>query len=114
MWGYHASKVWYLTHAANHYHCIRVLMADTGGKRITNTFQFKHPAIPVPEITATNRFIDTTTILTATIAGIEDAPPNKMDAIQSLLLLLGKVALLPPPTPSILPTPQPPTPNPIG
>jgi hypothetical protein len=110
-WGYHASKAWYLSHAANHYCCIQVLMADTGGKRITNTSQFKRHAIPVPEITATNRINDATTRLTAATAGIQDAPPNEMEAIQSLCtLLLGKVAPLPPPTPSILPTPPPPTP----
>jgi hypothetical protein len=45
-------------------------MADTGGEMITNTFQFKHHAIPVPEITATNQIIDATTRLTATIAGV--------------------------------------------
>jgi hypothetical protein len=60
---------------------------------------------------ATNRIINSITRLTATIAGIQDAPPDKMEAIQSLCtLLLGKVAQLPPPTPSILPTPPPPTP----
>jgi hypothetical protein len=86
-------------------------MADTGGKRITDTFQFKHHPIPVPEIMATDRIIDATERLTAAIAGIQDAPPNKMEAIQSLCtLLLDKVALLPPPAPSILPTPQEPTP----
>jgi hypothetical protein len=86
-------------------------MADTGGERITDTFRFKSHAIPVPEITATNRIIDTTTRLTAAIAGIQDAPPIFFSAIQSLCtLLLGKVALLPPPSPSILPPPPPPTP----
>jgi hypothetical protein len=86
-------------------------MADTGGERITDTSRFKHHAIPVPEITATDRIIDTTTGLTAAIAGVQDAPPNKMEAIQSLCtLLLGKVTPLPLPTPSILPTPSPPTP----
>jgi hypothetical protein len=81
------------------------------GKRITETFLFKHHAIPVPEITATDRIIDATTGLTAAIAGIQDSPPNKMEAIQSLCtLLLGKVALLPPPTPSVLAIPPPPTP----
>ncbi len=106
MWGYHAPKAWYLSHAANHYQCIQVLMADTGGKRITDTFRFKHHAIPVLEITATNRIIDATTRLTAAIAGIQEAPPNKMEAIQSLCtLLLGYIEPLPPPAPSILPTP---------
>jgi hypothetical protein len=86
-------------------------MAGTGGERITDTFQFKHHAISVPDITATDRIIDTTTRLTAAIAGIQDAPPDKMEVIQSLCTLLpGKIALLPPPTPSILPTPPPPTP----
>ena len=46
------------------------LMVDTGGERITDKFCFKHHAIPGPEITATNRIIDATTRLTATIAGI--------------------------------------------
>jgi hypothetical protein len=108
-WGYHASKAWYLSHATKHYRCIRVLMADTGSKRITNTFLFKHHAIPVLDITATDRIINATTRLTTAIAGGQDAPPKEMEAIQSLCtLLLGKVAPLPPPTPSILPTPPPP------
>jgi hypothetical protein len=86
-------------------------MTKTGGERITDTFRFMHHAIPVPEITATNRIINTTTRLTAAIASIQDAPPNKMEAIQFLCtLLLGKVALLPPWSPSILPPPPPPTP----
>jgi hypothetical protein len=81
-------------------------MADTGGKRITHRFWFKHHAIPVPEITATDRIIDATTRLTAAIAGIQEAPPDKMEAIRSLCtLLLGKFALLPPTAPIILPTP---------
>jgi hypothetical protein len=87
-------------------------MAGTGGERITNTFCFKHHAIPVPEIITTDRNIDATSRLTAAIAGIQDAPPNKMEAIQFLCtLLLGKVlTLLPPPSPSILPPPPPPSP----
>jgi hypothetical protein len=42
-------------------------MANTGSKRITNTFQFIHHAILVLEITATNRIIDATTRLTAAL-----------------------------------------------
>ncbi len=86
-------------------------MADTGGERISDTFRFKHHAIPVPEITATDRIIDATSRLTAAIAGIQDAPPNKMEAIQSFCtLLLGKVAPLTSPSPNISP---PPTPIPV-
>jgi hypothetical protein len=70
-------------------------MANTGGERITNTFRFKHHFTPVPEITVTYRIIDGTARLTAAIAGIQDTPPNKMEAIQPLCpLLLGKVAPL--------------------
>jgi hypothetical protein len=80
-------------------------MADTGGERITDTFHFKHHALPVPEKTATDRIINASTRLTTAIAGIQEAPPNKLQDIQSICtLLLGKVALLPPPAPSISPT----------
>jgi hypothetical protein len=105
-WEFYTSKAWYLSHAAHHYRCIHVLMANTDGERTTDTFQFKHYALLVPEITATNRIIETTTRLTAAIAGIQEASPNKMEAIQCLCtLLLGKIALLPPLAASILPTP---------
>jgi hypothetical protein len=30
-WGYHAAKAWYLSHAADCYRCICVIMKDTGG-----------------------------------------------------------------------------------
>jgi hypothetical protein len=105
-WGYHTSKAWYLSHAANHYQCIWVPMADTGGERITDTFQFKHHALPVPEITTIDRIIDATVRLTATSAGIQEAPHDKMEAIQSLCtLLLSKSTPIPPPAPKVLPTP---------
>jgi hypothetical protein len=80
-------------------------MASTGDERITNTFWFQHHAIPVPEITATDRIIDATARLNAAIAGIQKTPPNKMEAILSLCtLLLGKVKPLPPSAPSSHPT----------
>ncbi len=37
-WDYHAAKAWYLSHAASHYRCICVIMKDTGGECITDTF----------------------------------------------------------------------------
>ncbi len=43
-WGYHAAKAWYLSHAANHYRFIRVIMRDTRGERIPDTFRFQHHA----------------------------------------------------------------------
>jgi hypothetical protein len=106
-WGYHASKAWYLSHSPNHYRCIRVLMAETGGKRITDTFRYNHQAIPVPKITATDRILDATARLTAAIEGVQEAPPDELAAIQALrTLLLGEV---PPsePTPAPVTAPHP-------
>ena len=75
-------------------------MADTGGKCITNTFQFCHHAIPVPTITATDRILHTTARLTAAIEGVQEAPTGKLPAIQALhTLLLGEV---PPTEPTTL------------
>ena len=106
-WGYHASKAWYLSHLPNHYRCIRVLMADTGGERITDTFRFNHHAVPVPRITATDRILDATAHLTAAIEGVQEAPPDELAAIQALqTLLLGKVPpTAPTPTPVMAPHP---------
>jgi hypothetical protein len=83
-WGYHASKPWYLSLLPNHYRCIQVLMADTGGEHITDTFRFCHHAISVPSITATDRILDATTRLTAAIEGVQEAPPNELITIQAL------------------------------
>jgi hypothetical protein len=100
-WEYHASKAWYLSHSPNHYHCIWVLMADTSGERTTDTFRFNHHSIPVPKIMATNRILDATAHLTAAIEGVQEAPPDKLTAIQALrTLLLGEV---PPPEPTPAP-----------
>ena len=59
-WGYHAAKAWYLAYAAQHYYCICVVMADTGGEHITDTFCFCHHTIPVPTITTTDRILHET------------------------------------------------------
>ena len=82
-------------------------MANTGGKRITNTFRFCHHAIPVPSIRATDRILDATAHLTAAIEGVQEAPSDELAAIQTLqTLLLGKV---PPtaPTPPQVHAPRP-------
>jgi hypothetical protein len=90
-WGYHVTKAWYLSHAANHYQCIRVIMKDTGGERITITFRFQHHALLVPHITATDCIFQATEQLTDVIAGVQEVLPNKLAAITSLrALLLGK------------------------
>jgi hypothetical protein len=83
-WGYHAAKAWYLSHATAHYRCICVIMKDMGGERVTDTFRYQHHVIPVPIITATNRILEATRCLSNAINGVQEAPPDKMAAIQSL------------------------------
>ena len=101
-WGYHTSKAWYLSHSTNHCRCIIVFVADTGGKHITDTFRFCHHAIFVPTITATDRILHATARLTAAIAGVQEALPDKLAAIQALhTLLLDKVPPTEPTTPQV-------------
>ena len=98
-WGYHAAKAWYLSHAANHYQCIRMIMHDTGAERVTDTFHYRHHAILVPHITATDRIIATARQLADAIQGIQEALANEMAAIASLCFLLLGETLSPDPTP---------------
>jgi hypothetical protein len=90
-WGYHAAKAWYLSHATAHYYCIHVIIKNTGGEHVMDTFRYQHHAILVPAITATNCILEATHHLADAIKGVQDAPLDKMAAIQSLrALLLGK------------------------
>ena len=106
-WGYHASKAWYLSHSTNHYRCIQVLMAETGGERITGTFQFCQHAILVSTITATDRILDATARLTAAIKGVQEAPPDELAAIQALHTLLLRGVPTTAPTPPQISIPRP-------
>jgi hypothetical protein len=72
-WSFHASKGWYIGPSLKHYRCIRALMEDTGSEGLTDTFRFKHHAMPVPQITATDRIIAATRALTAAIAGSQES-----------------------------------------
>jgi hypothetical protein len=93
-WGYHATKAWYLSHAASHYHCICFIMKGTWGERIMDMFRYQHHAILEPFIAATNCIFEATGQLTNAINGVQEAPLDKMTAIQNLCtLLLGKVTL---------------------
>ncbi len=98
-WSFHASNGWYIGPSLKHYSCIRTIMVGTGGERLTNTFHFKHHAMPIPTITPTDRIIAATRHLTDAIAGIQEAPPDKLQAILALCqLLLGKSPQVPIPT----------------
>ncbi len=110
-WAYHASSGWYIGPSLKHYCCIRAIMEGTGGRRLTDTFHFKHCAMPIPTITPTNRIITATRDLTAAILSIQEAPPNKLQAIATLHhILLGKV----PPTPIPMDPPIAPVPPPLA
>ena len=68
-------------------------MEGTGGKLFSDTFQFKHHAMPVPTITATDSIVAATKALTAAISGVQESPPDELQAIATLrLLLLGETA----------------------
>jgi hypothetical protein len=89
-WGFHALNAWYISPSLQHYWCIKITMRDTGGKRITDTFWYKHQAIPVPVVTATDRILEATHQLTVAIEGVQGAVPYKLQAIDSLRhILLG-------------------------
>jgi hypothetical protein len=103
-WGFHTLKAWYISPFLQHYQCIKTIMYDTGGERITDKFPYKYHAIPVPEVTATDCILEATHHLTAAIEGIKEAAPDKLQAIISLRhILLGKQVTQqphpPPPTP---------------
>jgi hypothetical protein len=91
MWGYYAAKAWHLSHAIAHYRCICVIMKDVGGECAADTFHYQHLALLVPIITATNRILEALCRLANAINGVQEAPLDKMTAIQSLQALhLGK------------------------
>jgi hypothetical protein len=93
-WGNHAAKAWYLSHAPSHYRCMHVIMKDMGGEHITDMFRQQHHAIPVPAIMATNHILKAMRHLAYAIKRVQEAPLDKMAAIQSpQALLLGKEIL---------------------
>ncbi len=95
-WGFHALIVWYISPSLQHYRCIKIIMHDTGSKCIINTFRYIHHAILVPKIMITDRILNATCCLTVAIEGIQEAAPDKLQAIKSLCqIFLGKH---PPPT----------------
>jgi hypothetical protein len=90
-WGFHALNAWYISPSLQHYQCIKIIMRNTGGKHITDMFCYKHHAIPVPEVMATDCILDATHYLTAAIEGVQEVAPDVLHAIKSLHhILLGK------------------------
>jgi hypothetical protein len=66
-------------------------MSNTGSKSITKMFHYKHHAILIPEVMATDCILEATHHLTAAIKGIQEAALNELQSIESLHhILLGK------------------------
>jgi hypothetical protein len=107
-WSFHAANGWYIGPSLKHYCCICTIMAGTGGEQLTDKFCFKNHAMPIPTITPTDRIIAATRHLTDAIVGIQEAPPDKLQAILTLCqLLLGKSSPVPIPIdPPSVPAPQ--------
>jgi hypothetical protein len=101
-WGFHALNTWYISPSLRHYQCIKIIMHDIGGERIMDMFRYKHHAVPVPVVTATDCILKATHQLTAAIEGVQEAAPDKLQAVESLRhILLGKRILQQPcPPPS--------------
>jgi hypothetical protein len=97
-WSFHALNKWYISLSLQYYWCIKIIMHDTGGKCITDRFWYKHHTIPVQVIAATDCILEATHQLTAAIEGIQEAAPEKFQAIESLRHIL----LPPPPPPTML------------
>jgi hypothetical protein len=107
-WSFNTSNGWYIGPSLKHYNCIRTIMEGTSSKQLTDTCCFKHYAMPVPVITPMDRIISTTQQLTDAIAGVQEAPPNKLQATATLChTLLGELPPIPIPinlAPSFVPT----------
>jgi hypothetical protein len=109
-WSFHVSNGWYIGPSLKYYHCICPIMEGMGGEQLTDTFCFKHYAMPVPTVTPTDRIIAATRQLTVAITSIQEDPLEELQAIQTLKqLLLGKTPPFPvpvdPPAPPLQPTP---------
>ena len=70
--------------ALHHYRCIKIIMADTGGERITSTFKFNHHALPTPTVTQADHIVDAAHRLSSAIADSQTAPPDELEAIAAI------------------------------
>ncbi|KAL7524050.1 hypothetical protein ACHAXR_001126, partial [Thalassiosira sp. AJA248-18] len=108
-WDYHAIKAWYFAPALKHYRVVKGVL-ESGATRLTDTWKFKHHALPIPTISPTDRIVQATQNLAATIQGANPAQPDELAAIEHLRALISNSSV-PEPTvsPTTLPTPDVPT-----
>jgi len=106
-WDYHAVKAWYYAPALKHYRVIKGVL-ESGATRLTDTWKFKHHALPIPSISQTDRIVKATQHLATVIEGANPSPPDELTAIENLRALISK-SYVPSLTssPAILPTQEP-------
>ena len=55
---FNAKKAWYIAPCFQHYRKFKGIMASTGAERISDTVQFKHHAISIPQLTPDDRILE--------------------------------------------------------
>ena len=103
-WDYHAVKCWYYAPALKHFRVVKGVL-PSGATRLTDTWKFKHHALPTPSISATDRIVRATQQLATVIEGANPSAPDELTAIENLRALISN-SYVPSPTsaPAILPT----------
>jgi hypothetical protein len=59
-WSFHTLNAWYISPSLQNFQCIKIIMRDTGGEHITDTFWYKHHVIPILVVTATDCILEAT------------------------------------------------------
>ena len=82
-WSYHAFKAWYFAPSLKHYRVIKTTNEE-GTVRKTDTWKYNHHSIKTPTVTAVNRIIKATKHLSTAIHCHNNAPQDKLQAIEHL------------------------------
>jgi hypothetical protein len=83
--GLNAKKTWYTGPCLNHYRAFRGMLPSTTGERISDTVNFQHHAIAMPELTPADGILEATKQLKDAISQQpKRAPMKEMEAIEML------------------------------
>ena len=74
-WGFNAKKARYIGLCFYHYRAFWGIVLSTGAKRISDTVQFQHHAIAIPELTRAYRILEATRQLKEAITQQPTTPP---------------------------------------
>ena len=97
--GFNVKKAWYIAPCFQHYQTFKGIMASTGAEIISDTVQFKHYAISIPQLTPTDRILKSARQLDSAIKQHpKKSPMDELVAIELLRkVLLGERKAPPPP-----------------